>query len=246
MGSNIVPLWKIYNERTSKFFTLHHPSVFLNFLRELKQNNDKAWFAENKQRYESVVREPLLKFIADFAIDLVKISPHYEADPRKVGGSLFRIHRDIRFSPDKSPYKTHAGIQFRHESGKDVHAPGFYLHLEPDNVFTAIGVWQPDAETLGKIRDAIVAHPHRWQQIFADDKFNAIFKLEGDRLKKAPREYDPNYLLIEILKNKDPYVITTFSEQDAYAADFMERFAQACLKTKPFMEFLTTAIGLPW
>ena len=133
------------------------PSLF-DFLRALKQNNDKVWFAENKQRYESVVREPLLKFITDFAIHLAKVSPHYEADPRKVGGSLFRVHRDIRFSPDKSPYKTHAGIQFRHESGKNVHAPGFYLHLEPDNVFTAIGVWHPDSETLGKVRDAIVAH----------------------------------------------------------------------------------------
>lgn len=227
-------------------FTPYITPALFNFLRELKQYNDKAWFEENKERYESVVREPLLKFIADFAVHLAKISPYYEADSRKVGGSLFRIHRDVRFSPDKSPYKTHAGIQFRHESGKDVHAPGFYLHLEPDNGFTAIGVWQPDAETLGKIRDAIVAHPTRWQQIFADEKFSATFKLEGDRLKSAPRGYDPNHLLIEILKYKDLYVLTSFSEQDACAADFIERYAEVCSKTKPFMEFLTTAIGLPW
>jgi len=221
------------------------PGLF-NFLRELTQNNDKTWFAENKQRYESVVREPLLKFIADFAIHLAKISPYYEADPRKVGGSLFRIHRDIRFSADKSPYKTHAGIHFRHESGKDVHAPGFYLHFEPHNVFTAIGVWQPDSETLGKIRDVIVAHPARWQQIFDDDKFAAMFKLEGDRLKTAPRGYDPNHPLVEVLKHKDLYLFTSFSEQEACAVDFMERYARVCQKAKPFMEFLTTAIGLPW
>ncbi|HEX9974386.1 MAG TPA: DUF2461 domain-containing protein [bacterium] len=217
-----------------------------NFLRELKQYNDKAWFEENKQRYESVVREPLLKFIADFAPYLTKVSSHYEADPRKVGGSLFRIHRDIRFSPDKTPYKTHAGIQFRHDSGKDVHAPGFYLHLEPGNVFTAIGVWQPDSETLGKIRDAIVAHPTRWQNIFADEKFADTFKLEGDMLKKAPRGYDPDHPLIEVLKHKDLYVFTSFTEQEACAADFIEHYANVCLKTRPFMEFLTTAIGLPW
>lgn len=151
------------------------------FLKELKENNDKTWFQENKGRYEKQVREPLFRFIADFGIHLAWISQHYVADPRKVGGSLFRIHRDIRFSPDKSPYKTHAGIQFRHESGKDVHAPGFYLHLEPNNVFTAIGVWQPDAESLGKIRDAIVAHADRWQQILADEQFASTFKLEGDQ-----------------------------------------------------------------
>ena len=193
-----------------------------------------------------MVREPLLKFITDFAIHLAKISPHYQADPRKVGGSLFRIHRDIRFSPDKTPYKTHAGIQFRHESGKDVHAPGFYLHFEPGNAFTAMGVWQPDSETLGKVRDAIVAHPDRWQQIFADEKFAAIFKLEGDRLKRAPKGYDSDHPLIEILKYKDLYVSTSFSEQNVCAANFMERYAEVCLKAKPFMEFLTTAIGLPW
>jgi uncharacterized protein (TIGR02453 family) len=230
------------NQNFSPYIT---PALF-DFLRELKQNNDRSWFEENKQRYEAVVRDPLLKFIADFAIHLAKISLHYEADPRKVGGSLFRIHRDIRFSPDKTPYKTHAGIQFRHESGKDVHAPGFYLHLEPDNVFTAIGVWQPDSETLGRIRDAIVAHQTRWQQIFADEKFNAMFSLEGNRLKKPPKGYDPDYPLIEVLKLKEFYVFTSFSEQVACAADFIDQYADACLKTKPFMEFLTTAIGLPW
>ncbi|MCU0645018.1 MAG: DUF2461 domain-containing protein [bacterium] len=227
---------------TSPYIT---PSLF-NFLRELKQYNDKAWFEENKQRYESVVREPLLKFIADFAPYLAKVSPHYEADPRKVGGSLFRIYRDIRFSPDKTPYKTHAGIQFRHESGKDVHAPGFYLHFEPENVFTAIGVWQPDTETLGKIRDAIVAHPTRWQKIFADEKFAAIFKLEGDQLKKAPKGYDPDHPLIDALKHKDLYIFTQFNEQQACSADFIDRYAEICQTAKPFMEFLTTAIGLPW
>ena len=227
-------------------FSPYITTELFNFLAELKENNDKAWFAENKQRYESVVREPLLKFITDFAAHLAKVSPHYQADPRKVGGSLFRIHRDIRFSPDKSPYKTHAGIQFRHESGKDVHAPGFYLHLEPGNVFIAMGVWKPDSETLGKIRDAIVTQPDRWQQIFADEKFAAIFKLDGDRLKKAPRGYDPNHPLIEILKYKDICVITSLNEQDACATDFIERLAEVFVVSKPFMEFLTTAIGLPW
>ncbi len=227
-------------------FSPYITPVLFDFLRDLKQNNDKAWFEENKQRYESVVREPLLKFIADFAIHLAKISPYFEADPRKVGGSLFRIYRDIRFSTDKSPYKTHAGIQFRHESGRDVHAPGFYLHLEPDNVCTAIGVWQPDIETLGKIRDAIVAHPTRWQKIFSDEKFAAIFTLEGDKLKKAPKGYDPNHTLIEILKYKELYIFTSFSEGKACTVDFIERYAEVCHLAKPFIEFLTKAIGLPW
>ncbi len=230
------------NKNFSPYIT---PALF-DFFRDLKRNNDKFWFEENKERYESVVRGPLLKFIADFAPYLAKVSPHFEADPRKVGGSLFRIHRDIRFSPDKSPYKTHAGIQFRHEAGKDAHAPGFYLHLEPDNVFTAIGVWQPDAETLGRIRDAIVARPDRWQEIFADSKLASTFTLEGDKLKTAPRGYDPQHPLIEVLKLKDLYLYAELSEQEACRNDFIERYAELCLVSKPFMEFLTAAIGLAW
>jgi len=221
------------------------PELF-NFLAELKENNDKTWFHENKERYEKHVREPLLKFITDFAFHLAQISQHYVADPHKVGGSLFRIHRDIRFSKDKSPYKTHAGIQFRHESGKDVHAPGLYLHLEPGSVFAASGVWRPDSATLKKIRDVIVENPDRWQQIFTDKNLSAIYKLEGEQLKKAPRGYDPEHPLIEDLKRKDFYVFTSFSEREACELGFIDRYAEACQLANPFMEFLTTAIGLPW
>ncbi|MCH7945702.1 MAG: TIGR02453 family protein, partial [Armatimonadetes bacterium] len=107
----------------------------LKFLSDLKKNNNRQWFQKNKDRYESDVREPLLKFIEAFEPRLHKISPHFIADARKTGGSLFRIYRDTRFSHDKRPYKTHAGVQFRHERAKDVHAPGFYLHIEPKQVF---------------------------------------------------------------------------------------------------------------
>jgi len=221
------------------------PELFA-FFRELKANNDRAWFNENKERYEKQVREPLLKFITDFGIYLAQVSPHYVAEPRKVGGSLFRIYRDIRFSRDKSPYKNHAGIQFRHESGKDVHAPGFYLHLEPGNVFASAGVWQPDSASLTKIRDAIVATPNRWQQILGDKKLAAVYRLEGERLKRYPRGYNPDHPLIEDIKRKDCFVTTTLSESQVCAADFMEHYAALCQLAGPFMEFLTTAVGLPW
>ena len=131
------------------------PKLF-NFLSELKENNNKEWFESNKARYESDVREPLLRFVTDFGVRLAEVSPHFVADARKSGGSLFRIYRDVRFSKDKTPYKTNAGLQLRHESGKDVHAPGFYLHLQPNEVFIGVGIWHPDNTTLGKIRDAIV------------------------------------------------------------------------------------------
>ena len=126
------------------------------FLRQLAKNNNREWFQKNKERYEGEVRDPLLRFVEAFGPRLQKISPHFVADPKKMGGSLFRIYRDTRFSRDKSPYKTFCGVQFRHERAKDVHAPGFYLHIQPDEVFVGVGLWHPEGDTLRLIRDAIV------------------------------------------------------------------------------------------
>jgi len=221
------------------------PKLF-GFLTELKANNNREWFQANKQRYELQVREPLLRFITNFGLRLAEISPHYVADARKSGGSLFRIYRDVRFSKDKTPYKTAAGIQFRHESGKDVHAPGFYLHLEPGGVFMGVGIWHPDNKTLGKIRDTIIENPDRWQRAKNDVAFAKTFTLGGDSLKRAPKGYDPEHPLIEDLKRKDFIASTQLTEAEVCASDFIDRFADMCRTTTPFMAFLTTAIGLPW
>ena len=100
------------------------------FLVDLRENNDRAWFAANKARYERECLEPALAFIEDFAVDLETISPHIRADARPVGGSLFRIYRDTRFAKDKTPYKTHVGIYFRHARSADADTAGMYVHLE--------------------------------------------------------------------------------------------------------------------
>lgn len=97
------------------------PDIFA-FLRDLATNNNRAWFHENKQRFEDSVRQPALDFITDFVEPLETLSPHFVADSRTVGGSLFRIHRDTRFSKDKTPYKLNTGMHFRHERAKDAHA----------------------------------------------------------------------------------------------------------------------------
>jgi uncharacterized protein (TIGR02453 family) len=142
----------------SLFFT---PELF-DFLRHPKRHSSRDWFARNKHRYEEAVRDPALLFIEGFAPRLRRLCPHFVADPRPTRGSLFRIYRDIRFSADKRPFKTHVGIRFSHESGKDAHAPVFYLHLEPENYFATAGVWHPDSIALTKIRMAIAAEPGQW------------------------------------------------------------------------------------
>jgi uncharacterized protein (TIGR02453 family) len=221
------------------------PELF-RFLRQMKKNNRRDWFQTNKPRYERDVRDPLLRFITDFGPRLSKVSSHFVADPRPAGGSMFRIYRDTRFSKDKSPYKTMAAAQFRHQDGKDVHAPGFYLHLEPGNVFVGTGIYHPDNRTLTKVRDAIVEHPDRWRRIISARAFRENWTLGGDSLKNPPRGYDPEHPFIEDLKRKDFVTMTGLSEKDACAPDFLNQFAKACRQASPFVELLTHAVGLPF
>jgi uncharacterized protein (TIGR02453 family) len=222
------------------------PNEVFRFYRELAKNNDRAWFQRNKTRYETEVRDPLLQFVSDFGPHLNRISPHLVADPRPSGGSLFRIHRDVRFSKDKSPYKTHAGLRFPHEESKDVHAPGYYLHLEPGSVFAGAGIWHPDPVTLRKVRDAIVADPAGWKRALSGKRFRESCSLGGDTLKTPPRGYDPEHALIEDLKRKDYVAYRTFTEAEARSADFLKRFADACAAMKPFMAFVSRAVGARW
>ena len=120
------------------------PDLF-KFLGDLADNNEREWFHTNKARYDASVKEPALDFIEEFTKPLAKISPHFEANARASGGSLFRIHRDTRFGTDKTPYKINTGLHFRHERAKDAHAPGFYLHLQPRQSFMGIGIWRPES-----------------------------------------------------------------------------------------------------
>ena len=213
------------------------PELFT-FLRQLKRNNKREWFAKNKHRYETDVRDPALLFIAGFAPHLHKLSPHFVADPRPSRGSLFRIYRDTRFASDNTPFKTHVGIHFSHSSGKDAHAPVFYLHLEPDGCFAAAGVWHPDNAALTKLRSAIVAEPQAWTKV------RKKIELEGDTLKRPPRGFDPNHRFIEDLKRKDFVASVEFEEADLCQASFTRDFAAACKTMLPLVEFTTRALDL--
>jgi uncharacterized protein (TIGR02453 family) len=215
------------------------------FFRELAENNDRDWFQKNKARYERDVKEPLLQLISDFGPRLKRISPRFVADPRPVGGSLFRIYRDVRFSPDKSPYKTHAGVRFPHEETKNVHAPGYYLHLEPGQVFAAAGIWHPDPVTLRKVRDALVSDLAGWRRAVAQARKGKCL-LGGDSLKTMPRGYDPEHPLSEDLKRKDFVAYSSFSEKEACSKDFLDRFGGACAAMKPVLGFLSRAVGASW
>ena len=221
------------------------PGLF-DFLRDLRRNNNRDWFQKNKERYEEQVKDPALRFISDFGPRLRRISRNYVADPRPVGGSLFRIYRDVRFSKDKSPYKTAVGIQFRHKQAKDVHTPGFYLHLAPDECFVGLGIWHPDGPSLARIRSFIVESPTRWKRTVNAKKFRERFELAGDSLKRPPRGYDPEHPLIEDLKRKDYIATTRIDGASVTAKGFLDEFETLCRSGSPLVRYLCAALDIPF
>ncbi len=213
------------------------PEVFV-FLRQLKRHNDREWFAKNKARYQTSIVEPALSFISGFAPYLGRISPHFVADARPTRGSLFRIYRDTRFSPDGRPFKTHVGIHFSHASGKDAHAPVFYLHLEPDSCFVAAGIWHPDNRALTRVRTAIAHDMEQWAKV------RKKLILEGDKLSRPPRGFDASHPFIDDLKMKDFVTSVPLSEEQICSAKLMRDFVSSCRKMSPLVEFTTKALGL--
>ena len=216
------------------------------FLAELRQNNDRQWFGANKRRYEEQLLEPALDFIEAFAPRLAKISPYFRADPRPSGGSLFRIYRDTRFSKDKSPYKTNVGIHFRHERAKDVHAPGYYLHIGPGEVFAGGGIWHPDTEAATRIREAIVADPQGWKRATRQGAFAKRLGLGGDSLKRVPSWADAEHPFAEDLKRKDFFGSARLTEDDVVSPDFVDEYAGLCRAAAPLMRFLCGALDVPY
>jgi len=226
--------------------TAHFSPELFKFLRSLRRNNDREWFERNKDRYVQHVRDPMLRFIEDFAPRLRRISRRFVADARPNGGSMFRIYRDVRFSKDKSPYKTVAAVHFRHEQGRDVHVPGFYLHLGPGEVFAGAGIWRPDSATATKVRHQIVEKASAWKRILRSDAFDGLLRLDGDTLKRPPRGFDPEHPLLEDLKRKDFTVVAHFDEQAACDPDFIDVFTEVCRASGPFVRFLTRAVEVEW
>ena len=215
---------------------------FFGFLVELALNNNREWFHDNKDFYERAVKRPLLEFIEDFSRELAKLSTHFVADAR----SMFRIYRDVRFSKDKRPYKTHAAAHFRHEASKDVHAPGFYLHMEPGSVFVGGGVWRPGPEELRAIRTYLARNPSQWRQVVDAPHFKKRCELHGESLTRSPRGFDPEHPLADDIRRKDFIAMVQLKDQTVTSADFVSQVADACRVVAPLNSLICAALGLPY
>jgi uncharacterized protein (TIGR02453 family) len=192
------------------------------------------------------VLAPSLAFIRAFGPRLKKISPFFVASDRRVGGSLLRVYKDTRFSGDKAPYKTNVGIQFRHQLGRDIHAPAFYVHIASGECFLAAGSWRPDSGTLAQIRQAIVDAPAPWRRASQDKRFRGLFELAGDALKTAPRGFTVDHPLIDDLRRKDFIAVRDLTEQDVLDARFLDHVADCFTAARPFMRFLCKAVKVPF
>lgn len=228
---------------STRYFT----SALFGFLRELEQNNEKAWWEENKDRYVTLVREPALEFINDFGAEIKKISPHFSADSRTVGGSLMRPYRDVRFSKDKTPYKTNVGIQFRHEAVRDVHAPGFYLHLEPRANFAGVGLWHPETATARTIRQSIYERPSEWKAATRGKTFSDAWSIdpgEDETFKRVPREFEADFAFADDLRMKSFVAGANLTQASVTAGSFSDELSGRFRKAGPFARFLCEAVGL--
>lgn len=214
----------------------------LQFLADLIANNNTEWMHENKKRYESYKKD-YHNFIASILSEMKLLDPTLE--PLEVKNCTFRINRDIRFSKDKSPYKTNMGVWFTQNKNRK-NSPGYYIHFEKGNCFIAGGVWCPEPNELKLIRKEIEFFHDDLEAIVADKTFKNEFKEltrdESNTLKKAPKDFDPNHPAIEFLKLKSFTASQKIDEKLFTKPDFSKVVSQKLIALKPMNDFLRRAL----
>jgi uncharacterized protein (TIGR02453 family) len=215
------------------------------FLRGLARNNDKVWFNTHKQQYEDHVRQPFLRLLTDLQPDLAQISGHFRSDPKTVGGSLFRIYRDARFSADKSPYKNWQGARLYHESRKQVPAPSFYVHLQPNESFVGAGLWHPEPDTQRRIRQFIFENPGSWKAAAHAPKFRKRFDFEeSEVLVRAPRGFPADFEFIDDLKHKNFVFWRSLDNATMTGPRLRQTLVTDLAALAPFVDYLCAALDL--
>lgn len=214
----------------------------LQFLKQIKKNNSREWFHDNKNLYEDYKKE-YTKLIQAFLDELIPMDDsirHLE-----VKDCSFRIARDIRFSKDKTPYKTHMGIWISGGT-KNTNLPGYYIHIEEGKSFIGGGVWWPDNNDLKKIRKEIAYFTEDLEEILADKKFQKEFgtfeRTGTNSLKTAPKDYPKDHPAIEFLKLKSFTAEQKIDDAMLSEKDFVKKIAQKLIVLKPLNDFLTRAL----
>lgn len=215
------------------------------FLRGLARHNEREWFHAHKREYEDYVRAPFLALIADLQPALREVSEHYRADSKTVGGSLFRIHRDTRFSGDKSPYKLWQGARFFHERSRELEAPSFYLHLQPGNCFVGAGLWHPEPDTLRRVRQFIVDNPGSWAAAAHAAAFRKRYDLDdSEMLVRPPRGYPADFVHLDDLRRKNHVAIRALDDDAMTGPRLLATLSDDLRRLGPFVDYLCAALDL--
>jgi uncharacterized protein (TIGR02453 family) len=218
------------------------PREGLNFMRRLKKNNTRIWFENHKNEYETHVKLPMQSLITSLQPEFEKFAPEFDINPKR---SIFRIYRDIRFSKDKTPYKTHAAAHFvLRGKPKGLEGSGYYLHIEPGEVFLGGGIYIPDNDQLKKIRAALDSKPEAFLHIINKTRFKKMFGvLEGEKLQRVPQGYSPDHPMAEWLKLKQFFVGVEYKDSVCTDEKFIRLVASVYATATPLVRFLNEALS---
>ena len=225
----------------------HLPEEALAFLKDLAAHNDKRWFDASRARCEGELVEPARALVRRLAADLAEVFPEIAGSDAKVGGSLTRLHRDVRFSRDKSPFHTHLGMHFWHRAGRKMEVPGFFLRVAADEVLLATGLHGPGPDPLEKVRRALDADRKGWEKASRAPDFVRLWGgLEGESLKRVPAPWPADHPFAEDLRRKDFTAFARLKGSEAAKPGFAGRAVEHWRASGPLMAFLCRATGLPW
>lgn len=215
------------------------PEEGLQFLRQLKKHNNREWFAKNKPRYEEFVKLPMQSLIATLKPLMNDLAPDIEVNPRK---SMFRIYRDTRFSKNKIPYKTHVSAVFtRHTNWQG--SAGFYLQVEPGEVYVGGGIYKPENPQIKKIRHAISTNAQEFLAIVSNDKFHKrLGGIEGEKLQRMPMGFPPDHMMGEWLKYKWMFAGVTWDEKVCLTPKFVQKIIAVYEDILPLVRFINNAL----
>ncbi len=209
----------------------------LDFLSKLKNNNNREWFNDHKKEYENE-RENVIQF-AEGLLSKVKLHDNIETASGKK--SLYRIYRDIRFSKDKTPYKTVWSGSFSRAT--NLLRGGYYFHIENGNSFIGGGFWGPNSADLKRMRDNIADYEDEFRAILADKNFKKHFgELRGEQLKTAPKGVDKEHPAIDLLRYKQFLVMRSFSDQEVLSESFADEINESFKAMRPFFDFMSEAL----
>jgi uncharacterized protein (TIGR02453 family) len=215
------------------------PRAYFAFLEDLAAHNDRAWFKAHEAAFRTDVRAPFLALLADVAPGIGRVCPHVRCDPAPSGGSTLRIHRDVRFSRDKSPYKTHmAALLLHRDRPKGAGMMGLYLRLGPDEMLLGAVVHAPDAASLARIRRAFAEGGRRWARVSEG--------MLGEQLKRVPPGFDPGHPFADDLRRKEFHRNLSYTRREVLDPGFPRTVVAAARKLEPLLAFLAGPLGLAW